>query len=106
MAKVSRPSAHKEQKKPEKAKDTSSRAQSEERRGKVVVVTIMTGLLLFFLFLGLLAPDTTREDFRPDGGTILWRLLFLLIPLGFMYFLLWGEKVLKWVERKKRRKRP
>ncbi len=105
MAKVRKASGEKGPKKGERAKETGPKPSPQNKGGKAVVVVIMTGLLFFFLFLGLLAPDTTKENSRPDGSTIFWRFLFLLVPLGVMYFLLWGEKLLKFMDSKKRRKR-
>jgi|YNPNPStandDraft_1061719.scaffolds.fasta_scaffold37866_4 hypothetical protein len=105
MAKVRKASGEKGPRKGERGKERGLNPATDTKGGKAVVVVIMTGLLFFFLFLGLLAPDTTKENSRPDGPTIFWRFVFLLVPLGVMYFLLWGEKLLKFVDRKKRRKR-
>lgn len=70
-----------------------------DARSRLVVVSLMGGLLVMFLLIGILAPDSSTPSERAGGSTVLWRLLFLLVPLGIMYGLLWGEKLLGFIKR-------
>jgi hypothetical protein len=73
--------------------------QGMSQRGRLIVVSLMGALLFVFILLALLAPDPSRPQGGPDGPTVMWRLVLLLVPLGIMYGLLWGEKVLKLFKR-------
>jgi hypothetical protein len=68
-------------------------------KAQVIVFALMGIMLVAFFVIALLAPDPTAPQGRPAGGTVLWRLLFLLIPLGIMYGLLWWDKALKFIRR-------
>lgn len=77
-----------------------------DARSRLVVVSLMGGLLVMFLLIGILAPDPSAPSERAGGSTVLWRLLFLLAPLGIMYGLLWGEKLLGFMKRSRESARP
>lgn len=76
-----------------------------DRSSRLVVMSLMGGLLGLFLLIGVLAPDPLHNEARPDGATIAWRLVFLLVPLAVMYGLLWGESFLGLFKRQKARKK-
>ncbi len=77
-----------------------------DRSSRLVVTGLMGGLLALFLLIGVLAPDSWDPEGRPGGSTILWRLLFLLIPLAVMYGLLWGESFLELLKSSRARRKP
>lgn len=77
-----------------------------DRNSRLMVVGLMGALLVLFLLIGVFAPDPFNPQGRPGGSTILWRLFFLLVPLGIMYGLLWGEKLLGFLRRSEGRTRP
>jgi hypothetical protein len=64
-------------------------------RSRTIVVSLMGALLFVFILIAFLAPDAAQPDGKAQGETTVWRLIFLLVPLGVMYGLLWGEKLLK-----------
>jgi len=80
-------------------------ARGMDRGSSLMVMGLMGALLGLFLLIGVLAPDTTDPHGKPSGPIVLWRLLFLLVPLAVMYGLLWGETVLGLLRRSKGRKR-
>jgi|YNPNPStandDraft_1061719.scaffolds.fasta_scaffold10614_4 hypothetical protein len=83
----------------------SGAAKGMDRKSRLVVASLMGGLLGLFLLIGVLAPDPLHNEGRPAGVTVFWRLLFLLVPLAVMYGLLWGENFLGFVKRSKARKK-
>jgi|GEM_PF-2037016 len=83
----------------------SGAAKGMDRKSRLVVASLMGGLLGLFLLIGVLAPDPLHNEGGPAGVTIFWRLLFLLVPLAVMYGLLWGENFLGFVKRSKARKK-
>lgn len=96
-----------DKKEPSKTKPGPTARQGLSKQGRRVVISIIGVLLGLFLLLSILAPDGTRGNAGPDGATVLWRLLFLMVPLGVMYFLLWGEKLMSLIKFPRRgRKKP
>jgi hypothetical protein len=57
-------------------------------------------LLVLFVSIGWIAPDPTSPNGRPQNSVVLWRLVFLLVPLAIMYALLWWDKALQWLRRR------
>lgn len=84
---------------------SSGVAKGMDRKSRLVVASLMGGLLGLFLLIGVLAPDPLHDEGRPAGVTIFWRLLFLLVPLAVMYGLLWGENFVGFVKRSKARRK-
>jgi hypothetical protein len=70
-----------------------------DQRSRNIAFGLMGVLLISFVVLAFLAPDPTRPSRSPEGPTVLWRLIFLLVPLAVTYGLLWGEKIIKLFKR-------
>lgn len=79
--------------------DVKKPSSTVHPRSQGIVLSLMVVMLVMFLAIALLAPDPTSPHGKPGGGTVMWRLLFLLIPLGIMYGLLWWDKALKLIKR-------
>ncbi len=88
---------------PANGSEAAVRARSKtpqmDQRSRNIAFGLMGILLISFMVLAFLAPDPTRPNRSPEGDTVLWRLLFLLVPLAITYGLLWGDKILKLFKR-------
>jgi hypothetical protein len=84
---------------PSAVSEEKGAAPGMDRRARLLVVGLMGALLFLFLLIGALAPAPGDPGGSPQGTTVLYRLLFLLGPLGIMYGLLWGEKLLRLFKR-------
>jgi hypothetical protein len=62
----------------------------------IKLMWILMGIMLIsFVLIAWLAPDPQQPRNNPRLATVLWRFLFLLVPLGVMYGLLWWDRILK-----------
>ncbi len=65
-----------------------------DRRSRGVVIGLMLSMLVLFLLIAWMAPDTTQADARPRGETVLARILLLLSLLGVTYGLLMWDRII------------
>lgn len=85
---------------PQPDKPTSVHTQQISRQN-LLVSGLMGLMLILFVVAAFVAPDTSNPSGRPSSSTIMWRLVFLLVPLGVMYALLWWDRVYALFKRKK-----
>ncbi len=66
-----------------------------DKRSRGIVIGLMLSMLVLFLLIAWMAPDTTQVDARPSGETIFARIVLLLSLLGVTYGLLMWDRILK-----------
>lgn len=66
-----------------------------DRKSRDVVIGLMCSMLILFLVIAWMAPDTTQADARPSKETILARVILLLSLLGVTYGLLMWDRIIK-----------
>lgn len=77
------------------AVDSRSPGKEMDRRSRDVVIGLMCSMLILFLVIAWMAPDTTQADARPSKETILARVILLLSLLGVTYGLLMWDRIIK-----------
>ncbi|MGQ9654241.1 MAG: hypothetical protein ACUVXD_09280 [Thermodesulfobacteriota bacterium] len=77
------------------AVDSRSPGKGMDRRSRDVVIGLMCSMLILFLVIAWMAPDTTQADARPSKETIWARVILLLSLLGVTYGLLMWDRIIK-----------
>lgn len=77
------------------AVDSRSPGKGMDRKSRDVVIGLMCSMLILFLVIAWMAPDTTQADARPSKETILARVILLLSLLGVTYGLLMWDRIIK-----------